>query len=301
MSVHHFICVMAAGENLSILSFGIRSGHWCPKDNVALKGFNQVCKQQGTETQMEELRTSNPPLWKSTVISYRDCKRTSPRVRFDTLRHLDQIRKEFAEDDETLFKKMFFSEYVKHHMMLPAPFTLTESQAVAAWHKDLKDPTKRKSEKSMYNPQSKKIEKFTRIHVEVEENERFRESKVKLGFSLQSLREPLYPWIFWTLQRNNNLLTSLGHYFLQYHYTSLLNILEWSCVSSSSVHLGSGPCEMTIGCNLEQFGSLRRAQVLEKESSSKNPTAGQKKENQGYKEASVYYSSHHQPMTLSYF
>ena len=154
-----------------------------PEDNAALKGFNQVCKQQGTETQMEELRNTNPALWKSTVISYRDCKRTSPRARFDTMKHLEQIRKEFAEEDDTIFRKMFFSQYVQHHMALPAPFTLTESQAVAAWHRDLKDPAKRKSEKKMYNPQSKKIEMFTRIHVEVEENEHFRESKVKLGSS----------------------------------------------------------------------------------------------------------------------
>ena len=56
-------------------------------------------------------------------------------------------------------------------MDLEEPFRLTETEAIAQWHKDLRDSSVRKSEKRMWNPTSRKFESFTRIHVQVDELE----------------------------------------------------------------------------------------------------------------------------------
>ena len=64
---------------------------------------------------------------------------------------------------------------VKWFMGLDPPFRLSESAATAKWHQDLQNPKVRKSEKKMYNPTTRKMESFTRVHVEVDELEHRRD------------------------------------------------------------------------------------------------------------------------------
>lgn len=117
------------------------------------------------------------------------------------MRHVDQLKKEYGEEHDIVFKRMVYSEYIKHYMNKPYPFGLSESQAVSQWHTDLKDPRVRKSERRLWNPQSKHWEMFTLIHVETDDLDHRRESLVSLACSSKLSHavlnlEPDFPQIY---------------------------------------------------------------------------------------------------------
>ncbi|CAJ1349163.1 unnamed protein product, partial [Effrenium voratum] len=110
-------------------------------DQVALRAFERICKGQGTEAAVKKLRDETPELWRETVMRFRDTKQASStgRVKFDTAKHLTVVRHSLAQEEEMEYRPMTCSEYIKHHMEKPPPFTLSETSALAAWYQDLKD------------------------------------------------------------------------------------------------------------------------------------------------------------------
>ncbi|CAK9099080.1 DnaJ-like 1 [Durusdinium trenchii] len=149
---------------------------YCLADSYALRAFQQCCKAQKTESQMDRLRDENKELWKGTVLAFREQRRTGRGTNFDVLKHLETVKKAFVQDNDDVWRPLIFAAYVKHYMNLPQPFTLTEAQATAQWHSDLRNPQIKKSEKKYFNPKSRQDEVLTRVHVQVDEVEHRRET-----------------------------------------------------------------------------------------------------------------------------
>lgn len=131
---------------------------YCLADSYALRAFQQCCKAQKTESQMDRLRDENKELWKGTVLAFREQRRTGRGTNFDVLKHLETVKKAFVQDNDDVWRPLIFAAYVKHYMNLPQPFTLTEAQATAQWHSDLRNPQIKKSEKKYFNPKSRQDE-----------------------------------------------------------------------------------------------------------------------------------------------
>lgn len=149
--------VITDADQEQILKKKLATGY-CLDDSYALRAFLKCCKEQGTEKQMEELRVENPQLWKSTVQAFRDQRSTGQRTRFDIAKHVESVKKKFIQDDDTVFRPLLFAQYLKFHQDLPQPLTLTEQQAVAQWHEDLRNPKVKKSEKRYWNPKTQRDE-----------------------------------------------------------------------------------------------------------------------------------------------
>ena len=131
---------------------------FCLTDSYALRSFIQCCKSQKTESQMDQLKVTNPELWKQTVIAFRDQRQKGSKTKFDIMKHLETYKKSLIQDLDDVYRPLLFSEYCNHYMQLPEPLTLTKPQCYAQWHRDLKDDKVRKSTKTYWNPQSNQHE-----------------------------------------------------------------------------------------------------------------------------------------------
>lgn len=131
---------------------------FCLSDAYAVRAFWQCCKTQNTEKQMETLRAENPQLWKGTVQAFRDQRSVGRGTKFDVLQHVESIKKAFVQEGDDVFRPLLFSQYIKHYMMLPSPLNLSEAQATAQWHNDLRNPSIQKSEKKYWNARAQQYE-----------------------------------------------------------------------------------------------------------------------------------------------
>ena len=68
------------------------------------------------------------------------------KTTFDSASYIQYTKKANVLEEDNIFKPLLLGEYIKWQMEKPAPFTPTEEQAVAAWHRELSDPSVRKSE-----------------------------------------------------------------------------------------------------------------------------------------------------------
>ncbi|CAJ1376338.1 unnamed protein product [Effrenium voratum] len=84
------------------------------------------------------------------------------------------MTKSRVDMQEVVIKPMLMGEFVRHKKQLAPPFNLSEAEALSEWHRLIGDPSVNKSEKVLFNPKSRKEETFTRVHVIMEENERWR-------------------------------------------------------------------------------------------------------------------------------
>ena len=149
----------------------IASDFCVPCGNVK-RSFEALCKQQGTLPAMTEMKKDNLAEWVSVLRKYRDQRGgRGKRSTFDSTSFVEYHKKSNVFEDDNVFKKLLLGEYVRYHQSKAPPFTLTEAQATAQWHKDLADPGVKKSTVELYNPLTKKIEEFTRVHVLAEELE----------------------------------------------------------------------------------------------------------------------------------
>ena len=90
---------------------------------------------------------------------------------FDSTKYVQYSKNFRQKEGDIIFKPLLLGQYIKWQENKEPPFKMTRAQAVAAWHKDLADPKMKKTEVQLYNPESKKVESFTRVHVLFDELE----------------------------------------------------------------------------------------------------------------------------------
>ena len=138
---------------------------------------------------MEQLRVESPGLWKSTVMAFREQRATGKGTKFDTLRHLETLKKAYVQESDDVWKPLLFSAYIRHYTSLPHPLTLSEQQAIAKWHADLQNPSVKKSEKKYHNPLSQQDEVLWICCVFVFKP---RPSRISTIYSTSSFQFPLH-------------------------------------------------------------------------------------------------------------
>ena len=148
---------ISASDRQQIMTKKLAQG-FCLKDSYAIRSFNQCCKSQKTEVQMEALRKDNPDLWKQTVLAFREQRSQGRGTRFDVLKHIETIKQAVVQDQDDVFRPLLYAQYIAHYTGLPDPLCLTETQASAQWHADLRNPKVKKSEKRYFNPKSRQDE-----------------------------------------------------------------------------------------------------------------------------------------------
>ncbi|CAE7244510.1 unnamed protein product, partial [Symbiodinium sp. CCMP2456] len=137
------------------------------------RSFDAVCKQQGTIDAMNDLKKNNQTEWVQVLQEFarKRSGKSGKKINFDVSSHIESVKKAKVKEDDLVYKPLLLGEYLRHFRGLPPPFTLTESQAIAQWHRDLSNPDIKKTCKEMFNPSSKKMENFTRVHVLIDELE----------------------------------------------------------------------------------------------------------------------------------
>jgi len=148
---------ISAADRQQITAKKLAQG-FCLKDSYAIRSFNQCCKSQKTEVQMEALRKDNPDLWKQTVLAFREQRSQGRGTRFDVLKHIETIKQAVVQDQDDVFRPLLYAQYIAHYTGLPEPLCLTETQASAQWHADLRNAKVKKSEKRYFNPKSRQDE-----------------------------------------------------------------------------------------------------------------------------------------------